>query len=264
MDTKHSVKNRWGLWFFLLGILFFRCSTDQESQDPIDSLDKSANQRSVGDSANDLLDDGRFTELSLEIFYVEGLRPTATTLNDFEDFLAQRLNKPGGITINLSEIASPGQGVYSITDIRALEDSIRTGYNQGETIQVFGIFLDGEYSENTDEGSVLGVAYRNTSFVIFAETLREFSGQPLAPSTAVLETTIINHEFGHLLGLVNVGTPMQTHHQDVENGRHCTTEDCLMFWTAETGEGLVNMLSGGNVAELDVFCLEDLRANGGK
>ena len=110
----------------------------------------------------------------------------------------------------------------------------------------------------------MGVAYRNTSFVVFEETVQRFSGQPLAPSTTVLETTVLNHEFGHLLGLVNAGTTPQTDHQDVEHGRHCTTEDCLMFWTAETGEGLLNSISGGVIPSLDPLCIQDLQANGGK
>ncbi|NNC69731.1 MAG: membrane metalloprotease, partial [Flavobacteriaceae bacterium] len=66
------------------------------------------------------------------------------------------------------------------------------------------------------------------------------------------------------LGLVNVGSPMQTHHQDTAHGKHCIEEECLMYYTAETGEGLVNMLSGGSVPSLDTQCKADLQANGGK
>ncbi|MEW2921627.1 membrane metalloprotease [Muricauda sp. ANG21] len=252
----------------LLLIIVFGCSTDGESG-PIENnlpngTDVSQNRKAVGDSASDLLDDTNFTEIFIEIFYVSGLKPTESTLDNFKSFLSQRLNKPDGISIELTEISSPGQDVYSITDIRSLEDEIRTAYNQDGIIKVFGLFLDGEYSENTENGSVLGVAYRNTSFVLFEETIKGFSGQPLAPSTTVLETTVLNHELGHLLGLVNAGTPLQSAHQDEPNGRHCTTEDCLMYWTAETGEGLVNMISGGTIPELDEACLADLQANGGK
>ncbi len=251
-----------------LGILVIGCSTDGESgsmdKNLPDGTDVSQNRKSVGDSASDLLDDTNFTELFLEIFYVSGFKPSEITLDNFEDFLSQRLNKPNGISMELKEIPSPGQDVYSITDIRNLEDEIRTAYNLGGTIKAFGLFLDGEYSENTENGSVLGVAYRNTSFVLFEETIKGFSGQPLAPSTTVLETTVLDHEFGHLLGLVNAGTPVQSAHQDEPHGRHCTTEDCLMYWTAETGEGLVNMISGGTIPELDAACLTDLQANGGK
>ena len=253
---------------FWMGILLMGCSTDQgtgpNTNDPSDTTDVSENRRPVGDSASDLLDDSLYKGLHLEIYYVEGLRPSATTLDNFETFLNERLHKPEGVTIDLTEISSPGQAVYSIADIRNLEDEIRTSYNDGDVIKIFGLFLDGEYSENTENGSVLGVAYLNTSFVIFADTIREFSGQPLAPSTTVLETTVLDHEFGHLLGLVNAGTPLQSAHQDGQNGRHCITEDCLMYWTAETGEGLINMISGGTIPGLDAACVADLRANGGK
>lgn len=227
-------------------------------------IDISSNQKSVGDSANDLLSDTSFDTLILEIFYVDGFKPTENTIANFEEFLNERVNKPEGISISFTKIISPGNSVYSIDDIRDLEDDIRSQYNTNKKIAVFGIFMDGEYSENTDNGSVLGVAYRNTSFVIFEETVKSFSSQPLGPSTTILESTVLNHEFGHLLGMVNVGTAMQTDHQDIEHGRHCTTESCLMFWAAETGEGLLNMLSGGTIPEFDSQCIVDLQANGGK
>jgi hypothetical protein len=228
------------------------------------TVDISLNKRQVGDSANDMMSGTNFDAIRFEIFYIEGLKPTENTISNFETFLSERLNKPNGIVVQLTQIASPGQAVYTINEIRDLEDDIRTKYNDEKEVAVFGIFIDGEYSENTENGSVLGVAYRNTSFVVFEETVQRFSGQPLAPSTTVLETTVLNHEFGHLLGLVNAGTTPQTDHQDVEHGRHCTTEDCLMFWTAETGEGLLNSISGGVIPSLDPLCIQDLQANGGK
>jgi len=256
----------------LISVLTLSCSKDASEKTKTISdengnqteVDISVNQRNVGDSANDLLSEQKFDTLSTEIFYVEGLEPTSATIEAFENFLSERLNKSGGIEITLKEIASPGKSVYSITDIRALEDDIRTAYNENGKVAVFGIFIDGEYSENTDEGSVLGVAYRNTSFVIFEETIRTFSSQPFAPNLNILESTVLHHEFGHLMGMVNVGTTMQTDHQDVEHGKHCTEENCLMFWTAETGEGILNMLGGGTIPKFDSFCIADLQANGGK
>jgi len=256
---------------FFAVLVLFSCSSDNGSSNtdktddegPV-AIDKTVNKKNVGDSANDLLSSQNFTKLHLELVYVAGFKPTDNTISNFESFLSERLNKPGDVQIELREIDPLGQEVYSITEIRALEDDIRTKYNDENEIAVFGLFLDGEYSENTENGSVLGVAYRNTSFIIFEETVQRFSGQAFAPSTTVLETTVLNHEFGHLMGMVNAGTPLQSDHQDVEHGRHCTTEDCLMFWTAETGEGLVNMLSGGSIPTFDSLCLDDLRANGGK
>ena len=221
-------------FFLLLSILFFfSCSSDNgnTNTDSTDddggpmTIDKTANTKIVGDSANDLLSGQNFENLVVEIFYVDGFKPTSNTISNFETFLSERLNKPDGIQTELQMIASPGQDVYTITEIRALEDDIRTKYNNGSEIAVFGLFLDGEYSENTENGSVLGVAYRNTSFIIFEETVQSFSGQPLAPSATILESTVLNHEFGHLMGMVNAGTPLLSDHQDEPHGRHCTSEE---------------------------------------
>ncbi len=255
-----------------LFLLIVSCSKDKingditiiDDQGNTVTIDPSDNRKSVGDSAIDLLQDLKFDTVHLEIFYVKGLQPTVATLQNFKSFLDARLHKSGGIEIELKEIESPGQAIYSIADIKNLEDGLRTAYNSGNKITVFGLFIDGGYSENTDNGSVLGVAYRNTSFVLFEETIKSFSGQPLAPSTTVLETTVLNHEFGHLMGMVNAGTPLQNNHQDTAHGRHCTNENCLMYWSAETGEGLLNMISGGTIPEFDDLCLEDLQTNGGK
>lgn len=260
------------LSFLAIAISILSCSSEVAKEEVIiidddgemQTVDVSLNKKPVGESANDMLSGDKFDAIQFEIFYVDGLKPTDNTIENFKSFLSDRLNKPNGIEVSLKEIASPGQTVYTIDEIREIEDDIRTKYNLNKEVAVFGIFIDGEYSENTENGSVLGVAYRNTSFVIFEETVQSFSGQPLAPNTTVLETTVLNHEFGHLLGLVNAGTTPQTDHQDVEHGRHCTTENCLMYWTAETGEGLLNSISGGSIPILDEFCLQDLKANGGK
>ena len=257
-------------YLLLLFAMLFSCSKDHENITIIDdngdtqTIDPTTNRKSVGDSANDLLSGQNSDTLVLELFYVTGLKPTENTVANFQSFLESRLNKSGGIIMKLKEIQSPGQTVYTLTDIRDLEDTIRTAYNSENKVAVSGLFIDGEYSENTENGSVLGVAYRNTSFVIFEETVQSFSGQPLAPSTTVLETTVLNHEFGHLLGMVNAGSPMQSNHQDTDHGRHCAQEDCLMYWTAETGEGLLNSISGGTIPSFDSQCLADLQANGGK
>ena len=257
---------------FLLFFVIISCSKDSESSkafikdengSPIE-VDTSLNKKNVGDSANDLLSSGGFEKLVVEILYVGELNPTSTTLDNYQEFLEALLNKPKGIEIVLRQIENEGQEVYSIQDIRNIEDTHRRKFNDQGTIAVSGLFIDGEYDQNTDNGSVLGVAYRNTSFVIFEQTIREFSNQPLAPSLTTLESVVVNHEMGHILGLVNAGTTMQTNHQDIEHGRHCTEENCLMFWTAETGEGLINMLTGGSIPQLDALCISDLRANGGK
>lgn len=227
-------------------------------------VDTSQNKKPTGSSANDLLAENAFTKIVVEIAYVAGFKPTTTTINSFKSFLQNRLHKSDGIVIIQREIPSTGMNTYSVDDIIALETTHRTKYNNNNEIAVFAFFANGEYAGNTDNSSVLGIAYRNTSFVIFEETIREYSTGVLAPDLSVLETTVMNHEFGHILGLVNTGSSPQSDHQDTAHGKHCDVDDCLMYWTAETGEGIINMISGGTVPTLDSACLADLQANGGK
>jgi hypothetical protein len=99
--------------------------------------------------------------------------------------------------------------------------------------------------------------------VIFEKTIREFSGGLGKPSATTLETTVSLHEFGHILGLTNNGTPMQSAHQDEPNGKHCNNKDCLMYWAVENSN-IISTLTGGNIPQLDAQCVADLKANGGR
>ena len=83
------------------------------------------------------------------------------------------------------------------------------------------------------------------------------------PSRELVESSVIQYEIGHILGLVNTGTEMVEDHQDEENGHHCTDDDCLMYYAIESADMISNIL-GGSIPDLDEKCKQDLRANGGK
>ncbi|MFV8358041.1 membrane metalloprotease, partial [Flavobacterium sp. XS1P32] len=123
---------------------------------------------------------------------------------------------------------------------------------------------DGKSSKDTDTSVILGTAYRNTSFVIYEQTVHGLSDSAFEPNRSLLETTVITHEFGHILGLTNLGTTLQSNHEDTEHPKHCIEKTCLMFWSAEIGGGIGNMVSSGSAPQLDAQCIADLRANGGK
>lgn len=212
---------------------------------------------------DNFLSDKTYDKLIVEIQYVKGFEPAAATVNNLKAFLEQRLNKPEGITILQSEIESPGRSVYTVDDVRAVEKNNRVHVTKGKTLTSYLFFADGEYAGNNGSSKVLGIAYGGSSMVIFESTIQNFSGGITQPPRATLETTVTEHEFGHVLGLVNNGTPMQSSHQDEPHGKHCSNANCLMYYTAETSDIVANII-GGNVPVLDNKCLEDLRANGGK
>lgn len=217
----------------------------------------------VGVSANDLLSDSKFKDLRVEIQYVAGFKPTDAAMDNLKDFLTERLNK-NSINFVYTQIASPGKAKYSVDDIKNIEKSNRTVFNKDSNLGAYFLFLDGEFVENSGSSKVLGIAYTNTSMVIFEETVKDLSGGIGEPATYKLESAVALHEFGHILGLVNAGTPLKSNHQDVAHGHHCDNENCLMYWTVETGDFVSNLVGTAPIPSLDSNCLQDLKANGGK
>lgn len=255
---------------FILLIVFqvSSCSKDANNNSDDDGNNNvpniGANQMPTGTSANDLLSDANFTSIIVELVFVEGNAPSQTSINNFVDFLEERTFKPDGITVETRSIASPGNSPYTNQEIIEIEDANRTQYNSGNQIAVWAFFADGESSANSNSSIVLGTAYRNTSFVIYEETIQDLSNSPLEPNRDVLETTVINHEFGHILGLTNLGTDLQSDHEDSAHPKHCNVEGCLMYWSAETGSGIDNLVGLSSAPELDSQCIADLQANGGQ
>lgn len=244
------------LSFLVLTVLFFGCKKINEINNPL-AQDNNGN---VGTSANSFLSDEYYNRLTVEILYMPGYSPTQSAVNNLRSFLIDHLNKPSGIEVLTREIPSYGQGSYSLNDILSIESENRERYNANQTITASLIVLDGAYADN---GQVLGIAYRNTSMAIFGGTIADNSGGLSQPTRTKLESTVMNHEFGHLLGLVNLGSDMVENHQDTDNEKHCDNSDCLMYYASETTE-IASFLIGNNIPELDQNCRNDLIANGGK
>lgn len=244
--------------------LIVSCSREDDSIDNGYVVNPNTNKQATGSSSNDLLSEKKFTSMVIELVYVTGFEPSSTAVNNMVSFLQARTYKPGGITVQKRAIPSPGKATFTIDEIVAIESVNRTKFNTANQIAVWIFFVDGKSATDTSTSVVLGTAYWNTSLVIYEQTLHGFSDSPFEPNRSLLETTVINHEFGHLLGLTNLGTTMQSNHEDANHAKHCNVSTCLMYWSSETGQGISNMVSGGTAPQLDAQCIADLRANGGR
>ncbi|HEY6143835.1 MAG TPA: membrane metalloprotease [Flavobacterium sp.] len=239
-------------------ILFVSCSKDDDSDNSINTI---ANKKATGTSSKDLLSDVKYKSMVIEVVYVDGFEPSAAAITNFVSFIEARTYKPGGITVLKRSIPSPGKATFTVQEIATLENANRTKYNTADQIAVWVLFVDGKSSSDTSTTAILGMSYWNTSFVIFEKTIQGQSNSPWEPERSLFETTVITHEFGHILGLTNLGAPMQTNHEDSSHPKHCNASTCLMYWEAESGNSLLNATSA---PQLDAQCLADLRANGGK
>jgi predicted Zn-dependent protease len=225
---------------------------------------KKFHRKEVGSSAHDLLSDKDYKSITIELIYMTGYRPTDAAVENLEQLISSVCNKPSGVQVVFKEISAQAKSAYSIDDVKAIEDQERKEYTYKEDLAVCFIFLDGPSSENQGSSMVLGQAYYNTSMVIYEKTLRDHSGGFGEPELYKLETTVINHELGHILGLVNLGSTMYYAHQDSAHGAHCDNQDCLMYWEVETGSIFNNLIGNAPIPALDENCLKDLRENGGK
>jgi len=258
---------------FISLILAAACSKDSDSPGvtPPDPIDKSANLLATGDSAGDILSNDTFTKLLIEVAYVTGFQPSAEAMNNFQAFLQQHTFKQD-IEIQYLELSSPNENDFTLQEIADLETENRTAYNDGSTLAIYIYFADAP-SENDDpqENTVtLGAVYRNTSMVIYETTVRDIAIQSSQVTIADVETATLNHEFGHLLGLVNLGSPAVNDHEDANAEHHCDINGCLMQAEIQFGGGLLGAMnkriSAGKAAvpNLDSECILDLQANGGR
>ena len=215
--------------------------------------------KAVGVSANELLSSGTYKSLKIEIQYMTGYAPDGGAINHLQTVLNAFLNKPSGITIVTKEISASSSATLTIDQVRTIEEQNRTVFTSGDQLGVYILYTNGYFTDN----NVLGAAYRNTSLVIFGKNARDNSGGLGQTSHTKLEATVMEHEFGHILGLVGIGSPMQTNHKDPSHGNHCTDTGCLMYYAADTKD-ILGFLLTGSVPSFDANCTADLHANGGK
>ncbi len=265
-------KSKKFLSFLLIG-LFLACSSDDgpdPSGNPDDNIDKSGNLLATGSSANDLLSNTNFDALLIEIAYVAGFRPTDEAMTNFEDFLRERTFKQN-IQIIYNELSSPNEDDLTLQEVVDLENENRTAFNQDNVLAIYIYFADAPAdTDDEDEGLFsLGAVYRNTSMVIYEQTIRTLVGNSTLAVSDV-ESATLNHEFGHLFGLVNLGTTPVNDHEDPDAENHCVINGCLMRAELEFGmamkKAMENNVSKGLAAvpQLDAECILDLQNNGGR
>jgi hypothetical protein len=245
-------------------LLIASCKKEDDNTEVISDF-KAENRLSLGVSAEDILSSGNYSKLTVEFVYFGLFRPTELAISNFRSFLSERLNKPGGITIIETSVPEVQGSPFTSAELLAIEDENRTVYTSGDTIAVYVFFANGVSSNDTSTRVTLGTAYRNTSIVIYEKTLQTLAASNPSVALSTLETTTLEHEFGHILGLVNLlDDDIHTNHEDTGHPKHCKVENCLMYFESNTRSKILERFSGrADIPELDSLCIEDLQAKGG-
>ena len=239
-------------------ILFTSCNKDSGYENN-PGVSEGLHNRVVGASANELLSASKYSSLKIEVQYMTGYEPDAAALAHLQNTLASLINKPAGITIIKKEIPASASTSLSADEVWAIEKKNRTAFTSGTELAVYLLYTNGNYTDP----NVLGIAYKNTSVALFGKKIGDNSGSIGQASRTKLVATVAEHELGHLLGLVDLGSAMQSAHKDGAHGNHCTNNSCLMYYASETTD-ILGFLITGNIPVLDANCKADLTANGGK
>ena len=255
--------------FLFFSLLLIQCSKDDPITEPTPDF-KAANLLATGASANDLLANDTYSNMVIEAVYNPGFRPTALAMADFVSFIEERTFK-NDISVVYREIPSEGVETFSIQQAADQESDVRTLYNEDDTIAIYIYFSDANAEGDDPDNQLvtLAAAYRNTSLIVYEKTIKALAAQSSQITEADIEAATLMHEFGHLFGLVDLGTPQVNQHQDPISENHCIVDDCLMQAEIQFGGGMMGMLESlaakANPAPaLDAECILDLQANGGK
>jgi len=194
-----------------------------------------------------------FTELVIEIDYEVDQKPRPETL----DLLVERINSvcdKQSVSYELFLNDFNKEGKWSDDEIRLTGRDTRENNAMNENQLRFHFMFPSGTHENEN---VLGVAVDASTVMIFVDSIKEAENLIQRPSWENIEAAVTIHEFGHLLGLVNLVYDSKIDHEDPEHKGHSSNDDSVMYWAVETSD-IANIAFGSVPNDFDADDKQDL------
>ena len=201
------------------------------------------------------LQSNTYQSMVIEIDHEADYAPQSSSLDMIVERLESVCDKPGGISIELDEVEFNHEGTWSADDVREKSRLTKdASATTDSTLRWQIIFPSGTYEDD----SVLGVAVDASSVAMFGDSI-ENAGAPfgIRISAEDVENSVMVHEIGHLLGLVNLVYESEFEHEDENNEGHSNNDESVMYWAIESTD-LANFISGSLPNEFDEYDLADL------
>lgn len=208
-----------------------------------------------------ILRDTACTQWIIEIDHVSGNAPDAQAMQLLKERMSSLVNKDS-ITITVDQTNLQGQDSWTETELRNLESQTRDHQTGGSTVTTHVLYVDGELSGRP---SVVGFAHGSRYVVIFKEIIEDSTDDILVrTTTSQFEQSVLVHEFGHVLGLVNNGIDMVNDHEDDDHPGHSDNQDSVMWWQIERTSALDVFGDGATPTRFDADDKRDICNAGGK
>lgn len=177
------------------------------------------------------LRDDAYRELIIEIDHAPGYNPESSTVSLLKERLGQVCDKPDGIRIELNEVDFSETNTWTAEKVRDIGHETMDNDPQTSVLRWHVIMPEGKYSDE----SVLGVAVDASTIALFSDSIDDATSifNPRISSEDI-ENSVMVHEFGHLLGLVNLVYTSPADHEDSQHPGHSNNEDSVMYWAIET------------------------------
>jgi hypothetical protein len=226
-----------------------------------------------GPGPKDYVSGDQYTKWVIEVDTVTGQSPPGGVLDFLKNRLLTVVDKPEGVEIRVDDTLPARGGVWTQNDVLDFSDAHFDTDTSGKTVAIHLLFLDGSY----EQGTVLGATFSRESnsgkvvstgpVIIFSQAIKDGCGPLCLSGTTPAFRSVLVHEFGHAIGLVNNGVDMVRPHEASScNGNpdrgHSTNSQSVMSCSVETS-GIFN-LAGTPPNDYDGDDRNDLCNAGGK
>lgn len=171
-----------------------------------------------------------YPNLSVEVVFAPGTPPSKLALDQLVPSLEEATGKhPRFMEPRALDGWAAQPRNWSVTDLdRVITEESPFGEDRfgeaGEAVlQVF--YLDGHGFDAS--GEVAGLAVKGRAFVFVRSFAEE--GKLMIPPREDFERSVMMHEVGHVLGLVNCGIPMLTPREDPGGSCHSMHSNSVMY-----------------------------------
>jgi hypothetical protein len=202
-------------------------------------------------------------KLRIELDEVRGRSLPGAAEQHALGILERDLDKPDGIVVDHDDLLEPagrmagggGDASYTFAEMRSIARSARDGSSEGSVATLHVVIIDGAAEEVP---SALGIAIGASTIIIFADQIDDASG-PVVGSVQIWRAVTV-HEFGHVLGLVELVEESRTQrHADPAHRGHSPSRDSVMYWAVED-IGIASLITGGPPNDFDADDRADLAA----